>query len=134
MSGDPIGDDVRKLRRARRLGPDAACVVCGETNSEQLRRISRSLLEQHHLAGRANVSELTVVVCRNHHAQLSEAQRSSGVNLRGGAPRGPGARAAALLRGLADLAELAAPRWRAHADELEADESNRVTPPDKEAS
>ena len=81
MRADPIGNDVRKLRRARRLGPGAACVICGEANRDQLKRMSRSLLERHHLAGRANDPELTVVVCLNHHARLSEAQRDSGVDL-----------------------------------------------------
>src|SRR4051812_21663153 len=120
MKRDPIGADVRKLRRARRLGPNAACVVCGETNPEQLQRVARSLLERHHLAGRANDSELTVVVCRNHHAQLSEAQRDSGTQLQQDRSRRPARRTAALLRGLADFAELSAPSWRRHADELEA--------------
>jgi hypothetical protein len=121
MSGDSIGNDVRKLRRGRRLGPGAACVVCGETDPVQLQRVKRSLLERHHLAGRANDPDLTVVVCRNHHARLSEAQRDSGVDLLEDPSRPQAQRTAALLRGLADLAELSAPHLRRHADALETD-------------
>jgi hypothetical protein len=133
MSGDSIGNDVRKLRRARRLGRGAACVVCGETNPEQLQRAAGSLLERHHLAGRANDPQLTVVLCRNHHAQLSELQRDSGLDLHENPTRPAGERTAALLRGLADLAELSAPHLRRHADALEADRID-INPTNKEES
>jgi hypothetical protein len=119
MSGDPIGDDVRKLRRHRRLGSGAACLICGETNPDALRRTQRTLLERHHLAGRANDPELTVVVCLNHHAILSELQRDSGIDLRADPNRSPARRTAALLRGLADLFQLLASSLRWHADQLD---------------
>jgi len=124
MASDPIGDDLRKQRRRRRLGRDAACVVCGETNPEVLRRLPRSLLERHHLAGRANDAELTAVVCLNHHAILSEAQRDSGVDLASDPDRRPAELTVGLLRGLADLTELLTPSLRRHADELDAREND----------
>jgi hypothetical protein len=118
MSGDPIGDDVRKLRRERRLGEDRFCVLCGETEAVALQKVPASLLERHHLAGTANDGELVVVVCRNCHALLSEAQRDSEVELRHAAPRSSLERLEAVLRGLADFFALLAARLRWWADEL----------------
>lgn len=118
MSGDPIGDDLRGLRRQRRLGPGAACVICGETNLALLRRVRRSLLEQHHLGGEANDPELTVVVCRNHHAVLTEAGRGSGIVLDRRAERSSPERLEAVLLGLADFFELLARTLRQWAVEL----------------
>jgi hypothetical protein len=123
MSGDPIGDDVRKQRRRRRLGDNAACAICGETDRDLLTRVSRSLLERHHVAGRANDAELNVVVCLNHHAKLSEAQRDSSVDLSADPGQPPVRRTAGLLHGLADFAELLAPSLRRHADVLDAHEN-----------
>jgi hypothetical protein len=124
MGSDPIGDDVRKQRRRRRLGDNAACAICGETDRDQLTRVPQSLLERHHVAGRGNDAELNVVVCLNHHAKLSEAQRVSGVDLSADPGRPPVRRTAGLLRGLADFAELLVPSLRRHADELDAYENH----------
>jgi hypothetical protein len=118
MSGDPIGDDVRGLRRQRRLGGGAACVICGETVPVVLLRARRSLLEQHHIGGDANDSGLTVVVCRNHHAVLTEAGRVSGIALDRRAERSSLERLEAVLRGLADFFELLARTLRYWAVEL----------------
>jgi hypothetical protein len=126
VSGDPIGDDLRKLHRSRRLGAHAACVICGEQNPPALRRVPRSLLERHHLAGRANDPGLTVVLCLNHHALLSEAQRDSGVDLRRRTPSNPMLRAAAQLNGFADLFEQAAPSCRQLAHELATKHSDET--------
>jgi hypothetical protein len=81
-------------------------------------------LERHHVAGRTNDMELTAVVCLNHHARLSEAQRDSGVDLAADPGRPPVRRTSGLLRGLADFAELLVPSLRRHADELDAHENN----------
>jgi hypothetical protein len=118
MSGDPIGDDVRGLRRQRQLGPDAVCVICGETNPAVLLRVRRSLLEQHHLGGEANDPELTVIVCRNHHAVVTEAGRVSGIELGRGAERSSLERLEAVLRGLADFFEMLGRALRHWAEEL----------------
>jgi hypothetical protein len=124
MSSDPIGSDVRKQRRGRRIGVDAACAICGETNPDALTRVPQVLLERHHVAGRANDGALTVVVCLNHHAKLGEAQRDSGVELNLDPARPPVRRTVALLRGLADFAEQLVPSLRGHADALDAHENN----------
>jgi hypothetical protein len=76
---DPIRADARRARQRRRLGPDAACILCGVPDPEQLTTMRRTLLEEHHLAGRANDEQATVVVCLNHHAVLSNGQRDAGV-------------------------------------------------------
>jgi hypothetical protein len=118
MSGDPIRDDARRARRQRRLGTDAVCVLCGECNPEALTKVRRSLLEQHHLAGEANDPNLRVVVCRNDHARLTEAQQVSGVDLRRASERSSLARLEAVLRGLADFFVLLAQALRGWADEI----------------
>jgi hypothetical protein len=118
---DPIGDDVRKLRRARRLGAGAACVLCGATDPVELRRVGRSLLEAHHVGGSANDLRLTSVVCRNCHAVLTEASRVSGVALGHCDGRHLLERLVAVMRGQADFDERRAQRERFWADELAAE-------------
>jgi hypothetical protein len=61
----------------------------------------RSLLEQHHPAGAASDVALTVTVCRNCHAELSESQRDHGVDLEHRRDRTVLEDIEALLRGLA---------------------------------
>jgi hypothetical protein len=93
--------ELRKELRARRLGHDASCALCGKRNPEALRRLHRSLLEEHHLAGVASDSALTVTVCRNCHAELSESQRDHDLDLEHGRDRTALEAVEALLRGLA---------------------------------
>jgi hypothetical protein len=93
-------------------------VICGETNPPALLRVRRSLLDPHHLGGQVNDPELTVVVCRNHHALLTEAARVSGIELDHRAERGSLERLQAVLRGLADFFELLAQALRRWASEL----------------
>jgi hypothetical protein len=83
-----------------------------------LLRVRRSLLEQHHLGGEANDPELTVVVCRNHHAVLTEAGRVSGIELDRRTERHSLERLEAVLRGVADLFELLAHALRHWAVEI----------------
>lgn len=75
---DPIRTDARRTRRARRIGPDAACARCGLATPETLIAADRSILEAHHVCGRANDSGLTVPLCRNCHAVATEGQRAAG--------------------------------------------------------
>ena len=77
---DPIGNDRRKSRQSRRLPPDAACALCGETDPTALLNrpasaLPPTLLEAHHALGEANASDVIVVLCRNCHAKATEAQR-----------------------------------------------------------
>ena len=81
LSPDPIRTDARRARRARLLGPGAACMRCGLATPETLIAADRSILQGHHVCGRANDDGLTVPVCRNCHAILTEGQRAAGATL-----------------------------------------------------
>jgi hypothetical protein len=81
MTADPIKTAARRARREQRLGSDAACTLCGLTTPDALIAVRRALLEVHHVCGRANDADLTVPVCRNCHAVLTEGQRASSVSL-----------------------------------------------------
>jgi hypothetical protein len=76
-----LANDVRRAKRENVLGPDAACLLCGLRNVDALLPISRSVLESHHIVGRANDEELTGVLCRNCHAEMTEGYRNAGVAL-----------------------------------------------------
>lgn len=79
MDVDPARTAARHRRRLDRLGPDCACALCGYRNPSALIRVSRTLLEAHHVFGRKRDSELTVVLCRNCHAEITEDLRRSGI-------------------------------------------------------
>ncbi len=81
MNSDPIKTDARRGRRARSLGHEAACARCGITTPETLVTANRTILEAHHVCGRANDEGLTVPLCRNCHAILTEGQRAAGATL-----------------------------------------------------
>jgi hypothetical protein len=81
MERNPIHNDARRTRRARDIGHDAACVRCGTADPETLIAARRTLLEAHHVVGRAHDDRLTVPLCRNCHAILTEAQRTAGIDL-----------------------------------------------------
>jgi hypothetical protein len=78
---DPINNDARRTTRAQKLGADAVCVRCGEPQWETLIPGNRSLLEAHHLVGKANDADLTVPLCRNCHAILTEKLRQVGASM-----------------------------------------------------
>lgn len=103
---DPIGRDLTRARSKRRLEPDAACLLCAERDPEVLgehpgAQVPASVLEAHHLAGRANDAELTVVLCLNHHRMMSTRMPGFGVALSADADRVKQERLVSLLRGLA---------------------------------
>ena len=79
MTANPLATAARRARRERRFDHDAACIRCGITTPEMLVPVKRRFLEDHHVCGRANDEALTVPVCRNCHAILTEGQRSAGV-------------------------------------------------------
>jgi len=88
---DPIDNEARNNSRARRLPPDSACALCGETEVTALekvdkRRVSPHVLESHHAAGRHNDAALQVVLCRNCHARATAAQWDAGAFSRGRPP------------------------------------------------
>ena len=78
---NPIASDARRVRRTRRLPPDAACALCGEQQLETLgwRKVHRSVLEGHHAAVEANDEFLIVVLCLNCHARATALQQDVGV-------------------------------------------------------
>lgn len=120
METRPIGNDARRATRERRLGPDAACCVCGEENIDVLRKGSRSMLSMldlHHFAGRAN-DDLTVILCLNDHALQTAAMSDLGVSLRRSNDRTVLERLQAVLAGLATFLSAVAERLRTYAREL----------------
>ena len=72
---------LRNLKRLRRLGDNPACMFCGETRLEMLRRVKRSSLEAHHVFGEDNDPEATVIVCANCHGPATEKQLQCEVDL-----------------------------------------------------
>ncbi len=79
MNANPIAAAGRHARREQRFGREPACVRCGATEIEALVPVKRRFLEAHHICGAANDYALTVPVCRNCHAVLTEGQQSAGV-------------------------------------------------------
>lgn len=79
MDVNPIATSGRRARREQRFDPNAACVHCGITTLETLVSVKRRFLEDHHVCGRANDEALTMPVCRNCHAVLTERQQAAGV-------------------------------------------------------
>ena len=59
-------------------------------------RVARTLLEAHHLSGRKRDRELTVVLCRNCHGEITEELRRAGIPMT--RERNPVKRAGYMLR------------------------------------
>jgi hypothetical protein len=81
MSEDPIGDAARAARRRRKVPEDAACLFCGEQDPGCLIEVDKSILEEHHIAGVANLPDATVWLCLNHHRRLHAGYLDAGVDL-----------------------------------------------------
>lgn len=83
---------VREAKREQRLGRDAVCVWCGVRDLEALREvpkesslaavIRKSIMEEHHVLGRANDPDLKIILCLSCHAIASESQRREVVPLK----------------------------------------------------
>ena len=78
LEPDPIAASARHAVRQRRLGPDAACTHCGLSDPAILTR-KRPRLEAHHVAGRANDTDLLAVLCLNCHAAVTARQHDAGI-------------------------------------------------------
>lgn len=80
---DPIGADARAARRASKLPPAAACVLCGEIDLRALypRPVPRSQLAQHHVLGRQHDPACVVTLCLNCHAKVTADQLDADVPL-----------------------------------------------------
>jgi hypothetical protein len=117
---DPVGRDLTRTRARRRLEPGAACVLCGERDSETLaeRSIAASVLEVHHVVGGANDEALTVVLCLNCHRRISARMPTAGIDLKGPGDRSSLERLVSVLRGLAVFFEQLAHALMVWAHEL----------------
>ena len=103
---DPLGVDLLRNRATRRLPADAACVLCGERDREVLGKrpassVQASVLELHHVGGRANDPDMTVVLCLNCHRRMSDRMPLYGVDLGPDPNRSTAERLVRVLRGLA---------------------------------
>ena len=99
LERDPIGNDARRAKRERTLGPDSVCLLCGYSRPEGLRFVPRRLLEAHHVLGRANDAAFTVLLCRNCHAEITDENYGHRVSM--APPVSAPARVVASLRALA---------------------------------
>jgi hypothetical protein len=72
------------------------CAICGYSAD----------IENHHSAGKANFSELTVPTCISCHRELHKRLTACGVELHAGAPRTPADRLRALVVGFSELHRL----------------------------
>lgn len=91
---------LRHEGHLQRLGvPNPACVVCGYSKPEGLTNKAH-VLEEHHLEG--NHEGLTVAVCLNHHAELSDKQKDWDSRLQE-KNRTPLVRLASCLQGLGEF-------------------------------
>jgi len=81
MEKNPIKNDKRKASRTRVLGEGSFCVVCGYADSAGLTATASKLLEDHHSVGRNHDPDLTVALCRNCHAELTEGVRKAGADM-----------------------------------------------------
>jgi hypothetical protein len=85
---DPIGAFQRRATAARRIGADKQC-ACGETRPEALisgsdpticakcdrEKKGRTVMDNHHVEGKANSSETIPTPVNDHRAELNTAQQ-----------------------------------------------------------
>jgi hypothetical protein len=80
---DPLVNEARRAKHEQRLGLEpgetAACFLCGLTELDALIAVQPSLLEGHHVFGRANDPRCVRPLCRNCHAIVTAAYRDAGV-------------------------------------------------------
>jgi hypothetical protein len=72
-----IDREVRRARRDRELGENPTCILCGYSNRYGLRKIYKH--EKHHIVLWRNDWGLTVILCRNCHAEQTETARDEGL-------------------------------------------------------
>ena len=96
--------ETRLRTRQEHLGSTtASCLICNER--------SPLCLELHHVAGKAYDDE-TRILCCNHHAKISDAQKDHPPKLAG--CLSPLEKFGHLVLGLADLLRVAVEEWGAH--------------------
>ena len=109
---DPIGNDLRREHRRRKLPKGAACPQCGEDDP--------LLLDVHEPGGRANDPDGSIIICRRCHPDHTAAQLDYGVELSADPTRAMPERLVSVFRGLALLFEMLAASCKYWADRLAA--------------
>lgn len=113
--GDPIAAAARKAAAQRRIGTSARC-TCGETRAEALKRkdediicaacirkrIGKTTMDNHHIAGRANSPVTIPIPVNDHRARLSVDQYDWPKKTLENVNRSPLLAAAACIRGFID--------------------------------
>jgi len=116
-SNDPIKSAARQSKAVRRHGVATSCTECRESRAEALvprsrprlceecyrRRRGSKTTDAHHVAGKANSSIVIEVPANDHRAALSVAQYEWPKVTLENRDGSPVLRAAAALRGVADL-------------------------------
>jgi len=82
LEQNPIQNDSRHARREQLLGREPRCARCDCAEFDALIPTKHRLLEKHHIAGRNHDPDLTLVLCRNCHAILTEQLRKNGADMR----------------------------------------------------
>lgn len=82
MEQEPIRNDARKARRRRKLGRSGPCLFCGRETPKSFRIVGYSIVEDHHVVGKANDRELRVFLCRGCHDVQTELMEDHGIELR----------------------------------------------------
>lgn len=133
---DPFKAAARRARTRRRVGEDAVC-PCGENRPAaliagrknaicyecDLKRRGKSIVEAHHVAGRANSPTTVEVPANDHRAELSQAQCDWPPNTLRNPGQSPRLAKAARIRGVIDTVEyLMRTELLPMAEELEAPE------------
>jgi hypothetical protein len=127
MDRSPIKTAGRENRCRERIGGCMpVCVMCGYTNAFSMsgvtmewlteRGVPPSLLQLHHVDGRAHDPELVVPLCPNCHREVTEGLYQSGVSMR--AAPSLNIRQASRLEALAVFFEHLVPAVRRWAEEL----------------
>ncbi len=81
MDKDPIQSAARLMKRLTHLGPGPhVCRLCGYSNPWGLVVVTRSFLELHHVVIEIHDSELTALLCRNCHGEVTEDYRKAGIS------------------------------------------------------
>jgi hypothetical protein len=82
MEENPLKSQVRREKRVNKLGANAVCCICGYANPTALVLAGRTLLENHHAAGKVHDPKPTVPICRNCHAELTAGLLDAGADMR----------------------------------------------------
>jgi hypothetical protein len=78
-----IKREVRRAKRARQLGENPICILCGYSSPYGLTVLTRSVFERHHPLGWRNDWGLIITVCRNCHWEQTETIRDEGIAMTG---------------------------------------------------